>query len=87
VDRDDGRARARRPWHWGILLTWYATAFIFLGGGVVVLVKAIVSGFPSRWIAAGVLLLVGLLVLIGTIIEHRRGMPSRGARTRFPSFR
>jgi hypothetical protein len=60
----------------GILLTWYATALIFLGGGVVVLVKAIVvNGFLLRWVAAAVLLVLGLQVLIRTIIRHNAVCP------------
>jgi hypothetical protein len=76
----------RRPWPKLVLSLWYATAVI-LGGGIVLVTRTIGKKDASSlsWVAAGILLLWGALVLAGTIVEHRRGLRVRYPPTRPPT--
>ena len=86
-DVEDPAAHGRRPWPRLVLSLWYATAVILLGGGIGLVIGTIGKKDASSlsWVAAGILLLWGALVLAGTIVEHRRGRRVRWPPTRPPA--
>jgi hypothetical protein len=86
-DVEDNATHGRRPWPRLVLSLWYATAVILLGGGIGLVVGTIGKKGASSlsWVAAGILLLWGALVLAGTIVEHRRGHRVRWPPTRPPA--